>query len=78
MGNIKDENIFAQTEKMLAFNLKSAIASAHVASHCLKENGILVLTGAYSALNPTPAFLAYGVSKAATHHLIESLAQVIF
>jgi len=75
MGNIKNDGIFAQTEKMLAFNLKSAISAAHVASHCLKEEGLLVLTGASSALHETPAFIGYGISKAATHHLISSIAQ---
>jgi len=75
MGSIKDENIFQQTERMISFNLRSALSAAHVASHCLKESGLVVLTGAYGALQPTPAFLAYGVAKSGTHHLIQSLAQ---
>jgi len=75
MGSIKDEGIFLQAERMISFNLRSALSASHVASHCLKEGGLHVLTGAYGALNPTPGFVAYGVSKAATHHLIESLAQ---
>ncbi len=74
MGNIKSENIFIDTEKMLAFNLRSAISCSFVASHCLKEGGLLVLTGAAGALKPTPTLLAYGVSKAATHQLVASLA----
>jgi len=75
MGNIKDEMIFGQVERMLSFNLRSAVAASFVASHALKEGGLLVLTGAYGALSPTPTFVAYGMSKAATHHLILSLAK---
>jgi len=75
MGNIKEDTIFMQTERMLSFNLRSSVSASHVASHCLKEGGLHVLTGAYGALTPTPGFLAYGMSKSATHHLIESLAQ---
>merc|ERR1712130_666776 len=40
-----------------------------------KENGLLVLTGAAAATGPTPGMIAYGVTKAATHHLISSLAE---
>jgi len=74
MGNIKDESIFATLDKMNSFNLVSAVLASHVASHCLKEGGLFVLTGAYSALQPTPSLIAYGISKAGTHHLVASLA----
>ncbi len=74
MGSVKDESIWATMEKMWSFNLQSAILAAHVACHCLKEGGLLVLTGAASALKPTPSLIAYGVSKAATHHLVTSMA----
>eukprot|EP01119_Soliformovum_irregulare_P006870 TRINITY_DN1928_c0_g1_i1.p2 TRINITY_DN1928_c0_g1~~TRINITY_DN1928_c0_g1_i1.p2 ORF type:complete len:232 (+),score=66.93 TRINITY_DN1928_c0_g1_i1:1315-2010(+) len=74
MGNIKDSAIFAQVERMFAFNVKSSVAAGHVAAQCLKEGGLLVLTGAHSALSPTPGLIAYGISKVATHHLVHSLA----
>jgi len=74
MGKVGDDNMFSSVEKMLSMNLLSALATAHVASKCLKEGGILVMTGAMAALKPTPSLIAYGVSKAACHHLIKSLA----
>jgi dihydropteridine reductase len=76
MGSIKNENIFEVTEKMLQVNLKSALTASHIASHLLEKEGLLVITGAAGVLNnPTPAFLGYGISKAATHHLVSSLSQ---
>jgi hypothetical protein len=67
MGSIKNETIFAETERMLAFNLKSAIAASFVAANCLKEGGLLVLTGADSALKPTPTMIAYGKQSITTY-----------
>jgi dihydropteridine reductase len=39
-----------------------------------QEGGLFVLTGASGALKPTPTLVAYGVTKVACHHLVESLA----
>jgi len=75
MGTIKDESIFDSLNKMWSFNVQSAVAASHVASHMLKPGGLLVLTGAQAALSPTPGMLAYGITKAATHHLVSSLAK---
>jgi len=72
-GNVKDEAIFDGVDKMFNFNVQSSVASAHIAAHFLKEGGLLVLTGADAALSPTPSMIAYGITKAATHHLIASL-----
>jgi hypothetical protein len=36
-------------------------------------SGLLVLTGAAAALGPTGGMLAYGISKAGTHHLASSI-----
>eukprot|EP01089_Gocevia_fonbrunei_P016045 TRINITY_DN4885_c0_g1_i1.p1 TRINITY_DN4885_c0_g1~~TRINITY_DN4885_c0_g1_i1.p1 ORF type:complete len:139 (-),score=39.70 TRINITY_DN4885_c0_g1_i1:37-453(-) len=58
---------------MINFNIQSALASSHLAANFLQEGGLLVLTGAQAALNPTPGMIAYGITKAATHHLIASL-----
>jgi len=74
MGTVKDPSIFATMDKMWSFNLQSAILASHIASNILKPGGLLVLTGASSALKPTPTLIAYGVSKAATHHLVASIA----
>jgi len=75
MNNIKDGAIFSALDRMLSFNLKSAVSCGYVAANTLKEGGLVVFTGASAALNPTPTMLAYGLSKSATHHLIKSLAQ---
>lgn len=72
-GNVKDESIFDGVDKMFEFNVQSSIASAHIAANSLKEGGVVVLTGADAALGPTPSMIAYGITKAATHHLIASL-----
>jgi dihydropteridine reductase len=73
-GSVKESTIFAHLDKMYKFNIQSAVAAAHIACHFLKENGLLVLTGASGALKPTPANIAYGISKVGTHQLIASLA----
>ena len=73
-GDIKSPEIFGGIDKMWKFNVESAVASSHIAAHFLKENGLLVLTGAAAGLGPTPGMIAYGITKAATHHLVASLA----
>jgi len=75
METVKDDDIFAHMDRMYSFNISSSLAASHIASHCLKKGGLLVLTGAFGALQPTPVFLAYGISKAGVHHLVKSLAQ---
>nr|AAL31869.1 dihydropteridine reductase [Physarum polycephalum] len=73
-GSIHEDDIFTKTERMWQFNVQSSIASSHVASKLLNEGGLLVLTGANAAITPTPSMISYGITKAATHHLIKSLA----
>ncbi|KAL6043061.1 Dihydropteridine reductase [Balamuthia mandrillaris] len=74
-GNVKSPSIFDEVDKMWSFNLQSSVAAAHLAANFLKEGeeSMLVLAGAEAALSPTPGMLAYGMTKAATHHLIASL-----
>jgi len=75
MGPFNSPDIFAQLEKMYAFNVRSSFAAGWVASHTLNEGGLLILTGAFGTYNkPTPYLSAYGAAKAATHHLTTSLA----
>ena len=69
-----DAGVFADVEKMLAMNLWTAVAAAHVAAERLAADGLLILTGAAAALGPTPGALGYGMAKAATHQLGRSLA----
>eukprot|EP01094_Clydonella_sp_ATCC50884_P027921 TRINITY_DN822_c0_g1_i1.p1 TRINITY_DN822_c0_g1~~TRINITY_DN822_c0_g1_i1.p1 ORF type:complete len:231 (-),score=74.56 TRINITY_DN822_c0_g1_i1:105-797(-) len=73
-GGIKNESVFESVDKMWKFNVQSAVAASHIASALLREGGLLVLTGASAALGGTPGMIGYGISKAATHHLIKSLA----
>jgi len=73
-GNIASEETFAAVDKMWKFNLQSSVIAGHVAAHVLKEHGFLVFTGASAALGATPGMIGYGVSKAATHQLVSSLA----
>ena len=35
----------------------------------------MILPGAYGAFNPTPKSIAYGIAKAAVHHLVKSLGE---
>merc|ERR1712000_432967 len=73
-GDIKSKDIMATVDKMYRFNVQSAVASSHIASHFLVPGGLLVLTGAAAAGGGTPGMIAYGITKAATHQLIASLA----
>ncbi|KAH9096563.1 hypothetical protein Ae201684P_013229 [Aphanomyces euteiches] len=52
----------------------SAVLAAHVAATSLNPNGLLILTGSAAALTATPGMVAYGLTKAATHHLVASSA----
>jgi len=75
MGNLQPDQIVEDLTKMFTYNVKSAVSAAHISTKFLRPGGLLMLTGANAALRPTPQMIAYGVSKAATHHLVRSLAQ---
>jgi hypothetical protein len=66
----------SSVDRMVSFNLHSALSCGAVAAHSLKAGGLLVFTGAAAVLNGagTGGMIAYGVTKAATHQLIASLA----
>ena len=64
----------AGVERMTAVCVQPAVTAAHVACSRLRPGGLLVLVGSAAALAPTPSMLAYGLAKAATHHLVVSLA----
>lgn len=44
------------------------------AARFIKPKGLHVLTGSAAALSPAPSMIGYGLSKTATHYIIESLA----
>jgi len=60
-------------ERMAGACVAPAMTAAHVAVSHLAPGGLLVLVGSAAALAPTPDMLAYGVAKAATHHIVVSL-----
>lgn len=84
-GSAAANDFIESVEPMLDINLKSAIGASHLAAKFLSRegDGLLVLTGAAAAsspagaaaMSPTSGMLAYGMSKAATHHLALGLAQ---
>lgn len=63
----------ASVHKMYAMNVQSALASAHIAAKYLKDGGFVVFTGANPARKGTEGMIGYGMSKAATHQLAQSL-----
>ena len=75
-STISSHALFESVDFMIASNVLSSLASAHIASHFLLPQSLLLLTGASAAASPsgTPSMIAYGLSKAAVHHLTLSLA----
>ncbi|CAM9497085.1 unnamed protein product [Choristocarpus tenellus] len=73
VGDEEDAGLRA-VESMWKVNALSSVMSVHLASHVLDDSGLLVLTGANAALHGTPSMVGYGMSKAATHHLLHSVA----
>lgn len=73
-GNAASKKLLANSEAMWKASVQSSILSGQLASKYLKEDGLLVLTGAASALTATPSAIGYGVAKAAVHHLVKSFA----
>ena len=62
-GGIKSDKLVESVERMIDFNLKSALACSAVAALYLNQGGLLVLTGAQAALAGTSGMIAYGVTK---------------
>jgi len=75
MDNIKSEDLFDHIDTLFQCNTLSAFQASVFASQYLRNEGLLILTGAYSAIHPTPNMLSYGITKASTHHLIKSLSR---
>jgi len=56
-------------------NLKSALLTAHIATHRLSNEGLLMFTGAASVYKgPVDFACAYYLSKAATHSLAKQMS----
>lgn len=73
-GGNASKDLAKNTDMMIKQSLWSSIISASVASHHLREGGILTLTGAKPALSGTSGMIGYGAAKAAVHQLTKSLA----
>eukprot|EP00455_Lapot_gusevi_P004386 TRINITY_DN11819_c0_g1_i5.p1 TRINITY_DN11819_c0_g1~~TRINITY_DN11819_c0_g1_i5.p1 ORF type:complete len:245 (-),score=69.09 TRINITY_DN11819_c0_g1_i5:51-755(-) len=72
---LKSKKFLEHVRVMWESSVASAAAASHLAALKLKENGMLVLTGSESCLNPTPGMIAYGLAKCAVHHLVQDAAQ---
>ncbi|XP_065361191.1 dihydropteridine reductase [Calliphora vicina] len=72
-GNAK-KDLAKNSDLMWRQSVWTSTISAAVASHHLKEGGVLALTGAKPALEGTPGMMGYGMAKAAVHQLTRSLA----
>ena len=77
-GDIGSDEFPESLNSLWQLNIQSAATAAHLAAKFLKTNGMLTLTGAEAAASVTqgtPGMAAYGMSKAATHHLVKSASE---
>jgi len=74
-GDSSSDGYLDSVKKMIDMNLYSAFGAAFLGSKLLNPNGLIVLTGSLASIKPTSFMIAYGATKAATHHIVKSLAQ---
>ena len=75
-GDISSDEFPASLELLWRLNIQSAATSTHLAAKFLSPGGMLTLTGAEVVREGGTSFMpAYGMSKAATHHLVQSASQ---
>ena len=61
-------------QRMLRQNTYPVLAASSIARHFMNPKGsLMVVIGAAAALGPTPGMLHYGTSKAAAHHIAQTL-----
>ncbi|KAK9889310.1 hypothetical protein WA026_004591 [Henosepilachna vigintioctopunctata] len=72
-GNAK-KDLAKNADLMWKQSVWTSIISASIASHHLKDGGVITLTGAKAALEGTPGMIGYGLAKSAIHQLTKSLA----
>ncbi|OQV11749.1 putative Dihydropteridine reductase [Hypsibius exemplaris] len=72
-GSAAAADFIANTDLCVTQSLWSSVIAARLASLFLKDGGLLTLTGAGAAKDPTPGMIGYGMVKAAVHHLVRSL-----
>ncbi|EGR29823.1 quinoid dihydropteridine reductase, putative [Ichthyophthirius multifiliis] len=60
---------------MHQYNVMTSLLAAHLSSHFLNQNGLLILTGAGGVINnPSHNMIAYSLSKIAVHTLAQNMA----
>lgn len=72
-GGAASDSFIGSSLAMWEMNVISATLAASLAPS-LMEGGLLVFTSAKASLSSTPGMVGYGMAKAATNHLISSLA----
>lgn len=73
-GGNASKDLIKNSDLMWKQSVWSSLISSAMAAGHLKDGGLLALTGAKAALDPTPGMMGYGMAKAAVHHLVKSLA----
>ncbi|XKL59598.1 hypothetical protein PGB90_000614 [Kerria lacca] len=73
-GNVSSKNFAKNCELMWKQSVITSIVAVSISVQFLKCGGLLVLSGASAALEPTPGMVAYGMAKASVHHLTKSLS----
>lgn len=73
-GNAIHSEFLPSMLSMWEMNVVSASLTAALVASLTSEGGMMVMTSAKASLDATPGMLGYGMSKAATNHLIRSLA----
>lgn len=74
-GNAIDKDFIKNSETTWKQSVWTSTIAAHLSCKHLKEDGVLVLTGAQAALGATAGMIGYGMAKAAVHQLVQSLAR---
>eukprot|EP01083_Nonionella_stella_P044331 119386_1 len=62
-------------DKMLKANVFPVVCASLLSMKYLKEKGLFLTIGAAAALSPTPNMAAYGLTKSASHYLIQTLGR---
>ncbi|KAJ3319327.1 hypothetical protein HDU76_000589 [Blyttiomyces sp. JEL0837] len=73
-GNLLSDDLYKNTALMISQSVNSSVIVAKLGALHLKEGGALIFFGASAATEGTPGMVAYGLAKAAVHHLVKSSA----
>ncbi|CAB9512847.1 expressed unknown protein [Seminavis robusta] len=60
-------------DTMIQMNLIPVIAAGYAAQRFMGPNGLFVTIGATAALSSTPGMMGYGLTKAAAHHIVQTV-----